>query len=83
MRGGNVARRTHAAERDARFQVFFYFGAEDIGHRRFDKAGSDGVDGDISRSDFDGDGFGQADKTRLAGDVVRLAGVAHLRDDRS
>ena len=66
-----------------RFHFIFEFLRERGGHRRVNEAGSDGVHGDVARSDFDGDSAGEADQAGFRRDVVRLAGVAGLRDDRS
>jgi hypothetical protein len=51
-----------SAERDQRFHFFLQLGRERIGHRRFDEAGRDGIDGDAARSDFDGDGARETDQ---------------------
>src|SRR5579883_1279848 len=79
--GGNVAGTTHAAERNARLEVFLDLVWQDLCHGCLDKAWSDGVHGDITRGDFDADGLGEADQAGFSGNVIGLAGVAGLRDD--
>ena len=76
-------RRAATPSRPSGMRVFnssFTLSRQDVGHRRFDEAGSDGIHGDVARSDFHGDGFGEADESGFGRDIVGLAGVAHLGD---
>src|SRR5882762_2020611 len=79
--GGDILAGAHAAERNAHFQFFFYFVGKDGCHGRLDETRSHGVDRDVARSDFDGDGFGEADEAGFGRDVIGLAGVAAFGDD--
>src|SRR5258708_5493260 len=79
--GGDILAGSHAPEWDAHFQFFFHFVGKDCRHGRLDETGSHGVDRDVARSDFDGDGFGEADEAGFGGDVVGLPGVAAFGDD--
>src|SRR5258708_2617102 len=79
--GGDILAGSHAPEWDAHFQFFFHFVGKDCRHGRLDETGSHGVDRDVARSDFDGDGFGDADEAGFRGDVVVLPSVAAFGDD--
>src|SRR5882757_7714240 len=78
---GDIFAGSHPPERDAYFQFFFHFVGKDGGHGRLDEARSYGVDGDIARRDFDGNGFGQSDEAGFRSNVVGLPRVAAFRDD--
>src|SRR5579863_2338724 len=54
---------------------------EAVSHGGFNKAGSDGVDGDAAGGDFAGERSSEADESGLAGGVVGLAGLAGAADD--
>src|SRR5580658_3203214 len=77
---GYVASRAHASQGDAIFQFIFHSVGEDVGHGGGDEAGGYGVDRDITRGDFYGDGFGEADQASFGSDIVCLTCVSHLGD---
>src|SRR5206468_2505716 len=79
--GGNIFASSHATERDAYFQFFFHFVGKDGSHGRLDEPRSHGVDGDVARSNLNGNRFGKPDDSSFRGDVVGLSGIASFRDN--
>ena len=77
----HVPRRAHAAQWNPRLQFFFHLVSKHVRHRRFDESGRDGVYRNIARRNLDGNRFRQSDQSCFGCNVIRLAGVPHLRDD--
>src|SRR6266481_1085643 len=63
--GGDVLASAHASERNAYLQFFLHFVGKDGGHGRLDETWGHGVNSDIARRNFNGDGLGEADDTGL------------------
>src|SRR5258705_2172591 len=59
--GGDVLASAHASERNAYLQFFLHFVGKDGGHGRLDETWGHGVNSDIARRNFNGDGLGEAD----------------------
>src|SRR5712692_4516099 len=72
----------HPPERDPGNHRVLDLLRQRIGHRRGDEARRNGIDGDVARGHFDGDGLGQPNQSGLGRHIVRLAGVAGLRNHR-
>src|SRR5258708_1659260 len=79
--GGDILAGAHAAERNAHFQFFFYVVGKEGCHGRLDETRRHGVDRDVARRDFYGDGLCEADEAGFGRDVIGLPGVAAFGDD--
>src|SRR5271170_262905 len=78
---GYVGGRPHAAEWNLLGGILLELVAEHVGHGSFDEAWSDCVASNVARSQFAGDGHGQADEPGFRRGVVGLSRLPHLAED--